>query len=405
MALRRVDVVILLVWAVGGGLYSSATFSRFDRRFFTVPIGNDVWFEADMPVVAQTMMHRWGDQGRNAHHPLFALATTVPTYGLRAFGVPEQSRLAVIVGLSAAVWSATIFALIRLVTPTRVDACVFTLLTHVSAAAVFWLPTIETVVLGSATLLVPLALLAADDRRRAGDVWYVAASAVSLSMTATSWIAGIAAAVSARRLRTALQITANALVMVVVLWGVQKTLVPGVPFFIEAAEHSRFMFSERAGGLIPRGRALLLHSVVMPQVQVTTEPKWGGIMSVQRAAVGSSGLVGRVATLLWTALLGAGVWTLSQRHVNPRLRGALLVTLAGQSIVYLCYGEETFLYSLYVTPLLVVCAAAATNTSYRRWITTVAAILIVLLALNNARAFSSAADFFNATMRAGAGPS
>jgi hypothetical protein len=403
VALRRLDVVILLAWSVVGGLYSSTTFSRFDRRFFTVPIGNDVWFEADMPVVAQTMVHRWGDQGRNAHHPLFALVTTVPTYGLRAIGVAEQSRLAVIVGLSAAVWSATIFALIRLVTPTRFDACVFTLLAHVSAAAVFWLPTTETVVLGSATLLAPLLLLAADDRRLAGDFWYAAASAVSLSMTTTNWIAGIAATGSARRLRAALQITANALVIVVVLWGVQKTLVPQVPFFIEASQHSRFLFTDAAGGPIPRGRALLLHSIVMPRVQATREAKWGSIMSVQRAAVGSSGPVGRVATLLWTALLAAGLWTLSQRHVNPLLRAALLMTLAGQSVVYLCYGEETFLYSLYVAPLLVVCAAVATNTSQRRWITTVAVILIALLALNNSRAFSSAADFFNGSI--GAGPS
>jgi hypothetical protein len=399
-------VVVLLAWFIAGGLYSTATFSRFDRRFFTAPIGNDVWFEADMPIVADTILHRWSEHHpRYAHHPLFALVTTVPAYGLRVIGVAEQPRLAAILGLSAALWSATIFALIRLVTPTTLEACVFTLLAHVSAAAVFWLPTTETVVLGSTTLLLPLVLLGSDARRRAADHWYVAASALSLSMTTTSWMAGIITTASARRPRAALQITVNALATVVLLWGVQKTLVPPSQFFIETAEHSRFLFTEAAGGPLPRVRALLLHSMVMPDVQAAREPKWGRMMTVQHAEVGSSGIVGRVATALWVVLLAAGLWSLWQGPTNAILRGVLLVTLVGQSVVYLCYGEETFLYSLYVTPLLVVCAAAATTTSHRRWVTAVAVILIALLALNNSREFSAAADFFDRPIRAGAGPS
>ena len=75
---RRLETVLLVAWLVVGGLYSSVTFSRFDRRFLDQPIGNDVWFEADMPVVADAILHRWGDHARNAHHPLFPLVTTVP---------------------------------------------------------------------------------------------------------------------------------------------------------------------------------------------------------------------------------------------------------------------------------------------------------------------------------------
>jgi hypothetical protein len=399
-------MALLLAWCMVGGLYSTATFSRFDRRFFTAPIGNDVWFEADMPIVADTIVHRWSeDHPRYAHHPLFPLVTTVPAYGLRAIGVSEQSRLAAVVGISAALWSATIFTLIRLVTRTPLEACVFTLLAHASAAAVFWLPTTETVVLGSTTLLVPIVLLAADQRRRAGDSWYVAASAISLSMTTTSWMAGVIAAASVRRLRAALQITVNALAAVVLLWGVQKTLVPPTQFFIETAQHSRFVFSEAAGGPLPRIRALLLHSMVMPDVQSTRDKKWGRTMTVQHAEVGSSGIVGRVATVLWVVLLAGGLWSVWHGPIDPALRGALLVTLAGQCVVYLCYGEETFLYGLYVVPLLVVCAAAATATPHRRWVTPLAVILIALLALNNAQAFSSAAGFFNRSIHSALGSS
>jgi len=400
---KRLHAAVLLAWFLAAGLYSTATFSRFDRRFFAAPIGNDVWFEADMPIVADTIEHRWSEHhARHAHHPLFALATTVPAYGLRAIGLSERSRLALIVAVSAGLWSATVFALIRLVTPTLFEACVFTLLAHVSAGAMFWLPTIETVVLGSTSLLAPLVLLASDARRRFGDRWYVAASAVSLAMTTTAWMAGVVATASVRRPRAALQITVNALATVVMLWGVQKTLVPPSQFFIETAQHSRFLFSEAAGGPLPRVRSLLLHSMVMPEVQTVRDAKWGMVMSVQRAQAGSSGVVGGVATVLWVALLAAGLWSLWQMPTPPVLRGVLLVTLVGQCAVYLSYGEETFLYALYVTPLLVVCAAIATTTSQRRLVTAVAVVLIALLAVNNSRAFSAAADFFDRTTRADA---
>ena len=225
------------------------------------------------------------------------------------------------------------------------------------------------------------------------------ASAVSLAATTTSWMAGVAATASARRPRAALQITVNALATVVMLWGVQKTLVPPSQFFIETAEHSRFVFSEAAGGPLPRVRSLLLYSMVMPDIQTVPDAKWGPVMSVQRSEAASLGVVGGAAGVLWVVLLAAGLWSLWQAPTNPRLRGVLFVTLVGQCAVYLSYGEETFLYGLYVIPLLVVCTAVATTTSQRRLATTVAVILTALLALNNSRAFSAAANFFDRAIR------
>jgi len=390
----RLDVVLLLVYALASGVYSGTTFSLLDRRFLIVPTGNDVWFEADMPIVADTILHRWTDQGRNARHPLFPLVTTVPAYGLKMLGVGERERLLAIVVASAALWSAAVFALLRLLVPTRLDAGVFTLLAHVSAAGMFSLPTLETNVLGSTTLLAPLMLVAWDIRCRRSDAWYAAASALALSMTTSSWISGIVAVAVSRRARDALQITVNALAIVVALWAVLKTLVPPAPFFIEAAQPSRFLFAEAAGGPIARVRALLFHTLVMPAAQILSNTKWGDIMSVQRAALGTSGAIGVVATVLWTALLVAGVAALLWGDLDRRLRLALTSTLLAQGAIVACYGEETFLYGLYVAPLLVASVAAAATSKHGRWVTLGAAALAVLLAINNGAALAEATRFF-----------
>src|SRR5262245_23274088 len=371
---RRLDVVLLLVYALAGAVYSGTTFSMLDRRFLIVPTGNDVWFEADMPIVADTILHRCTDQGRNARHPLFPFLSTVPGYGRKMLGGGERERLLAIVVVSAALWSAAVFALLRLVLRTRLDACVFALLAHVSAAGMFSLPTLETNVLGSATLIAPLMLIAWDVRCRRGDAWYAAASAVALSMTTSSWISGIVAVAVSRRARAALQITVNALAVVVALWAVLKTLVPPAPFFIEAAQPSRFLFAEAAGGPIARVRALLFHTVVMPAAQIVSNTKWGDIMSVQQAALGTSGAVGIVATVLWTALIVTGVAALVWGDLDRRLRLAFTSTLLAQCAIVACYGEETFLYGLYVVPLLVVSVAAATTSKHGRLVTLTAAV-------------------------------
>jgi hypothetical protein len=396
---RRVDLVLLLAFALGGAVYSGTTLSRLDDRFLTLPIGNDVWFEADMPSVAQAMLHRWSDQGRNARHPLFPIVTSLPAYASRTLGVGERGRLVIVAAASAAIWSALVFTLLRLVSASRVDACVFTLLAHVSAAGLFWLPAVETSVLGSATLLVPLALAAWDVRSRCGDVWLTTASAISLSATTTSWISGIATAAVARPARAALQITINALAAVVLVWGIQKTLIPLAPFFIEPLGGSRFLFNSLGGGPLPRARALLFHTVVMPAVQVVTDAKWGDVMSVQFAPLASSGAIGGLATVLWAALLAAGFVALTGRLFERHLRIALASTLVAQAAIAVCYGEETFLYGPYVAPLLIVCAAGASRAKHGRSVTMIAAALVVLLAVNNVRALSAATQFFASAPR------
>lgn len=375
-------------------VYASVVQLNLDDRFFEIPRGNDVWFEADMPVVSDTMVHRWSNHGRNAHHPLFALMTTTPTYVLRPILPSPRARVAVIVTVVAGIWAAMIYLLLRSLTDSTTGALSFSVLACVSAGSIFWLPTAETYALGSATLLAPLVLLAWDGRRRMPDWCYVAASAMSLSVTTTNWISGGIVPAVARPIRVAVQIIANALIVVLAFWMVQVLVIPSVPFFLNADPGRRFMFHEAAGGPLTITRALLFHSIVMPALDVMPEPRWGWRLTVQSSALGSSGVLGTVATVLWLALLVIGLGATLRRARSSLTHRALAATLAGQLILYNCYGEETFLYSLHLVPLLVACAAVATATRARKVTLSLAWALIVLLAANNLGAFLHAAQFF-----------
>jgi hypothetical protein len=283
--------------------------------------------------------------------------------------------------------------LFRSLTRTRFEALTFSMLTTVTAAAIFWLPSVETYVLGSATLLMPLALMARDSARQLPDWSYTAASAASLSVATTNWCSGIIVAVMSRPMRRALQISANALVAVVLLWALQNVIV-STPFFLRGDHDTRFFFHPLSGGPLHMTRALVAHSVVMPQPYVVPEPKWGSRWSVQASPLGSSGPVGAIATVLWLALLLGGFLAVLLGRASPAQRDAVVPTLAAQLILYNVYGEESFLYSMQVAPLLVACASASATLTMRRWVLVGAWLLIVLLAANNLTELSRAAQFF-----------
>jgi hypothetical protein len=389
--LRTTDVAIVLALLIAGAALVWSTTARFDPRFFREPDGNDVWFEADLPIVADRVLHRWSDQSRNARHPLFPAMVTLPANLLKPVA-GEQAALRLLIAACAAVWLAAFYLLLRAVTPGRLDALIFTALASVSAAAMFWVPVPETYALGSVSVIAALALAAWDPTGRAGATTYVAAAAFSLAVTTTNWVSGLATLVSRRPPRMALQLAANSLTVVVVLWALQHAVFPSAPFFIGEGAQTRFILPHGAAGIAQSLRAVLFHSMVMPAIQTVHEPKWGTIMSVQDAAIGSGGALALAATLLWALLLGLGAWAALTRASS--LRMPLLLALAGHLIVYSTYGEETFLYTLHIVPLLVCLAALATATRLRVAVLTAAGLLTLLLAAHNAGAFATALRFF-----------
>jgi hypothetical protein len=394
--LDGLDLVILLTLTIVAAALVWSTAARFEPRFLKDPDGNDVWFEADLPTVSDRILHRWSDQSRNARHPLFPLMATLPVNATKAVA-GEQTALRLLIVSVAALWAAALYLLLRAVTPSRLDALVFTGLASMSAAAMFWLPVPETYALGSVAVIGALALCAWDPLGRAGAAPYVVAAAFSLAVTTTNWVSGLAALGCRKPPRTALQLAANSLTVVVVLWGVQHMLFPSAAFFIGEGAQTRFVLPYGLAGIPKALRALFFHSMVMPAAAIVPEPKWGPIMSVQEAAIGSGGAVALPAAALWAALLGLGAWTVAMRPSAVRL--PLLLALAGHLLVYCIYGEETFLYTLHIMPLLVCLAALATTTRLRFASLAAAALLTVLLAVHNSRALAEALAFFMAGYR------
>jgi hypothetical protein len=390
------DLAAAIAFAVGVGAAIWIFQRSMDPRFFTAPAGNDVWFEADLPIVSDTVLHRWSLQSRNARHPLFPLLATVSANAFRTAGLADRSVLAVLSALAGSAWAALFYAIARAVTGRRLDAVVFTALACSTSSAMFWLAVPETYTLGSLSLLAPLALCAIDAQGRIRSGWYVAASALSLSVTTTNWMSGMFAAAARWPWRRALQITANALCVVVALWAVQRTIFPTAPFFFGYSNETRFILPPASGGPGPVARVLFFHSIVMPDIQVIPEPKWGVVMSVQHSAIGSSGPWGVAATMLWGALLALTARGFLSSRGDRRFRVVLASILAGQVLLHMVYGEETFLYALHFAPLLILAAALATAaTAWRRTILVLAVALTVAAGVNNASQVATAMRFFS----------
>jgi hypothetical protein len=391
----RVDSAVAIVFAMAIGSAVWSIQRSMDQRFFVAPAGNDVWFEADLPTVADTVLHRWSQQSRNARHPLFPMVATGSAYALRAAGLHDRSILASMSVAAAALWAALFYAIARALTGRAADAIVFTALACSTSSAMFWLTVPETYAFGSVSLLIPLALCAFDAERRVASGWYVAASAMSLSITTTNWMAGICTAAARWPWRRALQITANALCVVVVLWTIQRAIFPSAPFFFGYSNESRFVLPAASGGPVAVLRVLFFHTVVMPRLEVIAEPKWGAVMSVQHSAIGATGPWGAAAAALWAALLATVLFTLMSSRGNRRFGIVLAATLTGQVLLHLIYGEETFLYGLHVAPLLVLgVVLAAATTTWRRPILALAAALAVAAAINNGSQLATALGFF-----------
>lgn len=390
--MRRAGFLIVVVLGLASATLVWRTAGRFDPRFLREPDGNDAWFEADLPTVSDRVLHRWSDQSRNSRHPLFPLLATLPVNVLKAAGLSEATALRTLIAAIAAAWTMAAWVLLHGVTRRWLDALVFTALAQASAAAMFWLPVPDTYALGSITVMLPLALCAWDRDGRLGATAYTAAAATSLSVTTTNWLTGIAAVVSRKPPRQALQVVANSLTAVVLLWGVQRLIFPTTAFFIGEGAQTRFILPEGAAGIPAALRAVLGHAMVMPAIAIVPEARWGAIMSVQHSGLGSAGVLGAIATVIWAGLLAAGVWVMVSAARPMRL--PLTLALAGHLLVYSIYGEETFLYTLHVLPILVAIAALATQSRVRPAALTAAVALTALLVVHNGSALTRALGFF-----------
>ncbi len=383
--------------AVGGSAW--VNHGRIDEGLFTLPAGN-VWFQADPWRVIQNETLRDSDHYRDIVHPLYSLLTFPIAAGTQlALDLDPHAAVRLFHTLVAALWAAALYATLRACGRSILEATLFAVLGAASAASLFWLCVPETYALGSITIL---AAAAAAARREPLAFWpHVALNAATLSVTVTNWMAGILATAARAPLWRGLRAMALAFAIVCVLAVVQKAVFPTSQlFFYGSNEELNYILTEEAGGVWATLRAMLFHAMALPEIRTlpgVAEP-WR-ILSVQLSTIASGGALTVVAAAAWATLLGMGAAALLASK-ERRLALVLAGIAAGQLLLHALYGDETFLYSLHLMPVLIVIASFGVRIAPRSCIA-LAALLVLSAGTNNLLRLREA----QALVREGAGSS
>ena len=385
--------ITLAIVAVTGSIWASG---KIDPVAFE-PEANNVWFEADLPRVHANMVNRHSNHYRTKVHPLFSLGAYPPTEALDKLGLSEEAAVRVVIAMVAGLWAAGLFVLLRLMGLRSADAGLFSVIGLVSAGSIFWFAVPETYTFGSLSIVFALGVAAVAQHRAVSHWWYVAAGALTLSFTTTNWMVGLSSTFPNVNWRKGIQISTNALVLVVLLWGLQKFAFPSAQFFIGDREETTYILQPDSGGILRVLPAFIFHSIVAPALDIvdiaTANSNWQRL-SVQFAWPGSASVVGALAAFGWAALLAIGILSFVKGHGQARLRMALAASVVGQLALHLVYGQETFLYSLHFLPLLIAVAAMGAVGRFRVASLSLALLLLPLLAFNNGSQFLEAARFY-----------
>ena len=337
---------------------------------------DDVWFEADVMRVFANMTDRFSDHFRSQVHPLFSLCA----YGLfKLFaampGISKLTAVRLTIASSAAMWVCAFFSLLRVLGCRRLDTVVFSMVAATSASAFFWTTIPETYLFSSLTIVLVL-LGTAYAQRRPIPAWLdVGVAAAALSMLVTNWMFALISLAARHRLRVAIQLAANAFVVVVLLWAVQKFFFPSAHFFL--GDHEKW----------PHVKALtvppifFLDTMVMPDfISIPNDHDWLWTkLSVQGVLSWRLTWAGPIALAAWSVLLFAGAWAMTALKGLGTFRLVLASSIACQLALHAFYGNESFLYALNWLPLLVTVAALSSLTRLR-WVGLTAACIFVLSA-------------------------
>ncbi len=381
---NRLMLVGLLLIVAGGGITGSLMLSRRIPTALYTPAYSNYWFDADPERVVgvDTDAHSHFHY-RDSVHPLYSLLSYPVVAAIRAVaGTDPLVAARIYHALIAGAWSAVLLLVLLLIRLPVSVALPYTLLGMVSASSLFWYSIPETYGLGSLTILLMMALAAWNERRRTPAALWVLASAGTLSATVTNWSAGVLASAVCLRRRRAAAVTILAGVLVVGLALLQRRLFPTSGLFVFGAMgEAQYLSHDVFGGLWPVSRAMLFHAMVMPRLlrlPLTDSNQF--LLSVQAAPIGSGTAWGVPAAVLWTGVLLVGVVG-GLRHWPLRPMLVVVGSLLAQWLVYLLFGDETFLYAIQFLPLLVLVAAGGAWAAKRP--TVIAGWLLVVLVVAN----------------------
>lgn len=347
--------------------------------------GDNVWFQGDITRIYDNMTnrHAYGHYRANVH-PLYSLITYPPTFLLKTIFSNDALAIQIVTTSIALLWIAGLYVALRLLGCLQLDAMIFSILGASSSAAMFWLHVPETYALSSISLMLALGVCLLPQQRKLTDWSFIGMNIITISVTITNWMAGIAASFSQLPFKRAVKVACVAILTVIALWGIQKLIFPTSEFFVGNSEEGKYIFAPTLERLLTVTRTFFSHSMVAPELKVNglNQHAWP-LLSFQSSYLGSTGLVGLVASLLWFAILGIGSWAFFTHKLPAAFKLTLGLTLLGQFGLHSLYGEETFLYTLNFIPLLILLGAIATLTPLRKVVLIVSMLLIPLLIINN----------------------
>jgi hypothetical protein len=351
----------------------------------TQKIDRDGWFGADTTRVLRDMFDLHANHYRSKVHPLF-MAFTMPVATLleRVLHLRRYAATTAINAVLAGTWSLLLFRTLRSIGVGRLDAGLFAGVGMASSAALFWFSVPETYPLGAISLMLPLWLVARHPQHPVRDASLVVAGAFSLGITITNFVTGALSALVSRPLRRAVALCALMVTLATAAWAVEKVAIPGTGgFFLRGqGEEKSYLFNPKAGGPLRCLRVILSHGIVMPELALGDD----GDLGIQRSPM-FGGAVQSVGVVCWLALLGLGLVSLlgssSSSMARTPVRLALLGATLAQLVLHLAYGEETFLYTLHTTTLLMLVAGWAGQGRWRMTGRILAIVLLVVLPVNN----------------------
>jgi hypothetical protein len=410
----RRDVIVAIALAAIAGIAS------YQVAQLTYPVNyiEDVWFHGDCSLVFRLMVSPEADSYRRLRHPLFPAIAPALVHLLEIIlGINPNTAIKVILAAIASLWSGMLFLLLRLLNCRLFDTTLLSVLAAVSAAAMFWFVVPESYPFGSLTILLGLCLAVVAERHRLSAGWYVAANVLTMSITITNWMVGIFVTILNNSRQRSLQIMALALCLVAIALGGYRVLRPFLFSNISSAttsvastvattaaippEADKLSVLKRIIGFefmfvsdpISTSRSFVFHTAIAPAFQVAQQYN---TLFTQSSPPGSGGTNwGEIAVLLWTALLGIGLAALFAIRKHRQLRIVLGLTLLGQLILHLIFGEETFLFSLHFLPLFVILLALSTLTKARPITLVLASMFVLSAGFNNALQLNKAINFLH----------
>ncbi|MBO3457611.1 hypothetical protein G7B40_009010 [Aetokthonos hydrillicola Thurmond2011] len=387
------DILLVVIFA------SSAGWASFKGGLLINPYilsynSEDIWFGADVARVLWNMALRTSNHFRTEVHPLFSLIAYPPVQLLNKLGIEQITAARIIIASVASLWLSSVFVLLRLMGCRRFDATLFSVLAATSAAAVFWFVIPETFSFGSVSLLLALCFTVVAQSRKFSSLCYIGVSAMTLSVTTTNWMAGLVITIVNHPWKRALQITVNALCLVILLWSLEHAIFPTAKFFLGDTEEQNYILQNTSGGPLHIIQAFVAHTMIMPSITADhhTNHSWPG-MVVQLSPPGSGSVWGSVGVVLWTALLALGLWSFFSLKQHLKFRIVLGLTLLGQLALHLVYGEETFLYAIHLIVFFIPLVALSTLTRWRPLALILAGMLALSAGVNNGLQFDKAIKF------------